>query len=192
MVYTHYLEEYWAAVEVPLKLSQVHVSKWEPLAFPFYKINIDGAVFKEQKEAGVGVVIRDHVGNFIVGLSKQFQGPLGAIEVEAKAFESSWEFAKDMGIQDFVLEGDSHNIVHALSGNSHATSTIVALIYGMGVTSFEFRNVLFSHVRRNGNILAHQLAKHVLGIFDFSVWIEESPCFLVQTLLHDVFTSFNY
>ena len=132
------------------------------------------------------------MGNFIAGLSKKFQCPLGAIEVEAKAFKSGLEFAKDMGIQDFVLEGDSLNIVHALTGNSHAASTITALIYGMQVASFEFRNVLFSHVRRNGNILAHQLAKHVLGIFDFSVWIEESPCFLVQTLLHDVFTSFNY
>ena len=84
------------AVEVPTKLSQVYVSKWEPLAFPFYKINIDGAVFKEQKEAGVGVVIRDHVGKFITGHSKKFRCPpgLGAIEVEAKAFESTLEFAK--------------------------------------------------------------------------------------------------
>ena len=138
MVYTHYLEEYWAAVEVPMKLSQVHVSKWEPPTFPFYNVNVDGAVFKEQKEAGVGVVIWDHVGNFIVGLSKKFRCPLGAIEVEAKAFESGLEFAKDMGIQDFVLEGDSLNIVHAMSGNSHAASTIAALIYGMQVTSFEF------------------------------------------------------
>ena len=54
---TYYLEEYWAVVEVPIKLSQVHVSKWEPPAFPFYKVNVDAAVFKEQKEVGVGVVI---------------------------------------------------------------------------------------------------------------------------------------
>ena len=39
----YYLEEYWAVVEVPMKLSQVHVSKWEPLNFPFYKVNVDGA-----------------------------------------------------------------------------------------------------------------------------------------------------
>ncbi|XP_030943841.1 uncharacterized protein LOC115968561 [Quercus lobata] len=162
-----------------MKLSQAHVSKWEPPAFPFYKVNIDGVVFKEQKEAGVGVVIRDHVGNFIVGLSKKFRCPLGAIEVEAKAFESSWEFAKDMGIQDFVLEGDPLNIVPALSGNSHVASTIAALNYGMQVTSFEFRNVLFSHVHRNSNISTHQLAKHALSIFDFSVWIKESPFFLL-------------
>ena len=140
-----------------MKLSQVYFSKWELLDFPFYKVNIDGAVFKEQKEAGVGVVIREHVGNFITGLSKKFQYPLRAIEVEAKAFESGLKFAKDMGIQDFVLEGDSLNIVHALSGNSYAASTIAALIYGMQVTSFEFRNVLFSHVRRNGKVPAHQL-----------------------------------
>ena len=113
-------------------------------------------------------------------------------KLEAKAFESGLEFAKDMRIQDFVLEGDSLNIIHALSGNSHAASTIAALIYGMQVTSFEFQNVLFSHVRRNGNIPAHQLAKHAFGIFDFSVWIEESPYFLVQALLHDISTAFNY
>ena len=105
-----------------MKLSQVHVSKWEPLAFPFCKVNVDEAVFKEQKEVRVGVVIRDHVGNFIAGLSKKFQCPLWAIEVKAKAFESGLEFAKDMGIQGFVLEGDSLNIVHALRGNSHAAS----------------------------------------------------------------------
>nr|POE54787.1 hypothetical protein CFP56_47623 [Quercus suber] len=90
----------------------------------------------ELKEAGVGVVIRGHVGNFIAGLSKKFECPLGAIEVKAKAFEFGLEFGKDVGIQDFVLEGDSLNIVHAISGNSHAASTIVALIYGMQVTSF--------------------------------------------------------
>ena len=41
----------------PNEVSQVHVSKWEPPAFHFYKVNVDEAVFKEQKEAGVGVVI---------------------------------------------------------------------------------------------------------------------------------------
>ncbi|XP_030948883.1 uncharacterized protein LOC115972764 [Quercus lobata] len=127
-----------------------------PSSFPFYKVNGDGAIFKDQKEAGVEVVIRDHVGNFIAGLSKKFQCPLGAIEVEAKAFESCLEFAKNMDIQDFVLEGDSLNIVHALCGNSHATSMITTLIYWVQVASYEFQNVLFSHVRRNGNMPAHQ------------------------------------
>ena len=105
-----------------------------PSSFPFYKVNVDGPIFKDQKEARVGVVIREHVGNFIAGLSKKFGCPLGVIEVEAKAFESGLEFAKNMDIQDFILEGDSLNIVHALCGNSHAASTITTFIYGVQVT----------------------------------------------------------
>ena len=50
-----------------------------PSSFPFYKVNIDWAIFKDQKDAWVGVVIRDPVGNFIAGLSKKFGCPLGAI-----------------------------------------------------------------------------------------------------------------
>ena len=64
-----------------------------PSSFPFYKVDVDGSIFKDKKEAGVGVVIWDHVGNFIPGLSKKFWCPLGAIEVEAKTFENSLEFA---------------------------------------------------------------------------------------------------
>ena len=45
------------AVEVPMKLSQVLISKWEPPSFLFYKVNVNGVVFNEQKEVGVEVVI---------------------------------------------------------------------------------------------------------------------------------------
>ena len=40
----------------------------------------------------------------------------------------------------------------------------------------------FSHINRP----AHLLAKYVLGIVDYSTWIEENPYFLMQALIHDV------
>ena len=32
----------------------------------------------------------------------------------------------------------------------------------------------------------HLLAKYAFGIDDFSVWLEEEPCFLNQALIQDV------
>lgn len=81
---THYLKEYWVVLVVLLKFSQPLESKWLlPLA-PAYKTNVDGAIFSNKKETRVVVIIQDHAGNFIIGLSKKLQFPMGAIEVDAK------------------------------------------------------------------------------------------------------------
>ena len=79
-----------------------------------FKVNVDGAVFSSQSAMGIGVIIRDEEGRVEVALSKKIMAPLGALEVEAKAFEAGLLFAKDIGIQELVLEGDSITIYNAL------------------------------------------------------------------------------
>lgn len=108
------------------------------------------------------------------------------MEVEAKTIEFGILFATDMMIQDLILEGDSLVLMNALKEISPSLSSIATVVYGSLLSSHDFRQVEFSHVRRQGNRLAHILAKHALGINDFFVWIEESPCFLEQVLLNDV------
>ena len=44
----------------------------------------------------------------------------------------------------------------------------------------------FSHIKRQGNSPARLLAKYALGIVDYETWVEASPCFLEQALIHDV------
>ena len=41
-------------------------------------------------------------------------GPLGAIEVEAKALEFGLQFAKDLSIHEFTLESDLQTLINAL------------------------------------------------------------------------------
>ena len=48
-----------------------------------------------------------------------------------------------------------------------------------------------SLVCRHGNRSAHLLAKHALGIANFSAWIEENPYFIEQALLYDVYVTFQ-
>ncbi|XP_075645481.1 uncharacterized protein LOC142616538 [Castanea sativa] len=141
---------------------------WTPPTSPSYKNNVDATIFLAQRNVGVGVIVRDRVENFIAGLSKKIQAPLGTIEAEVKAFKAGIIFAKETGIRDFVLEGDSLVIVQALKEWSHAPSSVSPLIYEMLVECHEFRNVVFSHVRRQGNKSAYLLAKQAFGLADFS------------------------
>ena len=79
-----------------------------------------------------------------------------------------------IGIWDFVLEGDSLIMIQALCESVPAPSSMAYLVYGIAAAAHDFRSVNFSHVCCNGNIPAHLLAKHILGIVDYCVWIEES------------------
>ena len=127
-------------------------------------MNVDGAIFKERKESGVGVIIRDVNGLVVAAMCKKFHAPLGPLEVEAKAFESGLQFAKDVGLQEFILKGDSLNVVRALRGLSPPSVSVMSIIYGIQSSCHDVRKVLFSHVCRKGNKLAYLLTKHAISI----------------------------
>ena len=93
---------------------------------------------------------------------------------------------RDIGIQDVILEGDSLVIYNALCEVSLPPSSVASIVIGVLDLCKAFRRIEFSHVIRKGNRPAHLLAKYAVGIDDFIVWMEENPCFLEQTLSHDV------
>ena len=161
-------------------------AKWKPPSPDRYKINADGAVFKEQRMAGVGILIRDAEGHLIGACSRKLDAPLGAVEAEAKAVELGLLFARDLSIQDFTLESDSLTLINALQDMSPPPSSVAALVYSSVAMSHSFKCVDFSYLGRNGNRPAHLLARHALGIVELSVWVEETPCFLEQALNQDV------
>ena len=172
------------AFESPKKLGEP--VKWKPPSPNRYKVNMDGAVFKEKCMAGVGILIRDAEGHLIGACSRKLAAPLGAIEAEAKVVELGLLFAKDMSIQDFTFESNSLNLINALQDLSPPPLSVATLVYSSVAMSHSFRGVDFSHVGRKGNRPAHLLARHSLGIADLSVWVEESHCFLEQALNQDV------
>nr|POF27269.1 hypothetical protein CFP56_12610 [Quercus suber] len=128
-----------------------------------FKINVDGVVFHAQKAVGVRVVIRDDKGRLKAALCRKITAPMGATEAEAKAFEAGLLFAKDVGVRDVILEGDSLVVYNALCNISPPPSLIASVVQGLLDKSGDFRSVGYSHVRRQGNLPAHILAKHTFG-----------------------------
>ena len=75
---------------------------------------------------------------------------MGALEAEAKVFEAGLLLARDIGIQDVILEGDSLVIYIALCEASLPPSSVASVVLGMLDLCNEFRWIKFSHVKRKG------------------------------------------
>ena len=95
-----YLQEFNEANVRHPKLARTQVVEWVPPSTTRYKVNVDGAVFMQQKTIGVEILIRDLHGQVVATMSKKFNAPLGPLEAEAKAWEEGVKFAMDVGVYD--------------------------------------------------------------------------------------------
>lgn len=124
------------------------------------------------------MVIQNEDGQFKAAPSKKLMASLGAVEAEVKAFEAGLLLAKDLGFHHIALEGDSMIIHNALCEKSPPPASVVVVIVGMQELCKDFIRIEFTHVRRQGNIPAHLLAKHAFSIVDCIVWIDEIPYYI--------------
>ncbi|XP_050249116.1 uncharacterized protein LOC126696411 [Quercus robur] len=139
------------------------------------KANFDGALFRDIRKAGIGVIVRDSNGQAIATLSEQASIPFSPEIAEAMAAARALSFVQGLGFTSFILEGDSANVINTLKSEETSLS-----IYGHILSSAKSMLVAgscvsFSHVRRSGNNVAHNLAKHARHVRSFSVWTENAP-----------------
>ena len=139
------------------------------------KINFDGAVFSKDNFSGVGAVIRDENG-LVLGLcTKHLPQAYSAVEVEALAATTALALAKDLGVTRVILEGDSLVVIKALREEKQLLSPTGLLLEDVRMLSQSFQKLLYSHTKREGNSIAHNLARYANSIPDFLVWTEDVP-----------------
>ncbi|XP_065636569.1 uncharacterized protein LOC136070491 [Quercus suber] len=140
--------------------------KWTPLCEGWYKVNVDGAVFKEASSYGVGVVIRNAQGQIMGAMSKKLNLPLGAMEVEAKAFEEGLLLAGDLGLKNVILEGDAQVVTNALLGKCLPPTSIQMIVLGSKLWKQKVQEWKINHVRRTGNTATHLMARNAKLVYD--------------------------
>lgn len=148
---------------------------WFPPDRNWYKVNFDGALFTDQNRAGVGVVVRNDLGQVMAACSLKIQSLADPAHVEAMAALKVAQFASEMGFRDFSLEGDSLTIINAINGGMTDLSPIGHLIEGTKSILALSNCKRVSHVYRECNGAAHGLARQAWSVVDQLVWLEETP-----------------
>ena len=168
-------------------MKAVHVKKrWKPPPADLVKINFDDTTCSGTNKSGLNVVIKDSMGQVLASCSKVVNQAHNSSEVEAMAAGLALSFAAEIGVKNAILEGDSLLVVNALTDFESSMSHIGPLINDANYYSYSFEKLLYSHVIRDCNSVAHSLAKHALNIQDFLVWTEETPPQVFHVLQADL------
>ena len=80
---------------------------WKKPPMGVYKINVDGATSERGRKSSIGVIIRDFKGEAAAGLCRLLPGNFSVLETETLAVEAGILLAKDLGLQQIIIESDS-------------------------------------------------------------------------------------
>ena len=84
-------------------------------------------------------------------------------------------FASNVGVKRAMLEGDSMAVILGLREDGMVLVPYGLLLEDVRILSQNFDELRYSHTKREGNNLAHSLARYVVGIPGFLVWMEDVP-----------------
>ena len=119
-------------------------------------------------------------------MSKKLDLPLGAVEVEAKAFKEGVMLARDLGLNQVVLEGDAQVVTNALLGKCLPPTSIRNIVAGAKQWKQMVQVWKANHVRRTGNVAAHLMARNAKLVSDYVVWVEDTPPIIQSQVIRDV------
>ena len=98
---------------------------------------------------------------------------LGLVKINCDGATSKEQNKSGVGV--VIRNRNGMVLASALLKNSTYLSMDGLLLDDIRFYASFFNQLLYSHVKREGNKVAHKLAKHALCISDFLVWIEDVP-----------------
>ena len=148
---------------------------WSPLDVGVYKLNFDGAIFEGSARARLGVVVRDAEGMIIAAMCQNIQLPSSVDLVEALAARRAILFSQELCLAHVMVEGDSLKVITAINNPQKNRTQWGHVVEDIKRASSWFQTCSFGHLYREGNSLAHSLAKRPVLSADLDVWLEELP-----------------
>lgn len=166
--------EYASSVHIPNRDVVLKYQTWCPPSAGWVKINFDAHIGAGLVR-GLGVVVRDENGKLLVAGVRRVYANWSVEISEAVAAKFGVELVVRLGYQWVHLEGDSLSVVRAIENREAGLSHIHLVFDDIFRLSSSFDDFGCSFVRRNGNSLAHHVARWETGNASEKICMEPFP-----------------
>jgi ribonuclease HI len=135
--------------------------RWSPPLEGTVFINVDAALFSSSKRMGVGVVIRDHIGNCLVACNQLLDEVTTPEIAEALAVRCALTLARDEGLDKIILASDCLSVVQRVNSSTRDRSLVGVVVEDIKAMTASMSSVTVRHISRLLNNSAHDLARRV-------------------------------
>lgn len=166
--------------------SQTHARRWFPPPVGALKLNVDASLFKGANTFSVGMVLRDHNGEFLAGKNLSFLSPDSVFEAEAIGAKEALSWIKEQGLQNhrILLESDSLMVVRGLTGRVLNLLEVGEVLDQCKILLNELTSTSIHFVRNQANRVAHKIARLPCLVDCQNVFTSLPEC-LVETVFAD-------
>ncbi|KAL2941711.1 hypothetical protein RDABS01_030061 [Bienertia sinuspersici] len=120
-----------------------------------------------------------------MAMTESWEGECSVVEGEATAVRQGLKTALEAGFQKIEVEVDCLTLYYALRKKTKELSAYGLILKDWYLCSF-CQEVGFSFTKRNGNKVAHALAKYSLENEGMLVWLEEAPTIVMDCVFADI------
>ncbi|GLT73739.1 hypothetical protein SLA2020_455770 [Shorea laevis] len=167
-------------------------TRWTPPLADCVKINIDAALSWQQRTSGMGAVARDSSGEVLAALSCKGQEVSAAEIAEACSLREALQWAQELCFRKVIMESDCASIVTAINSDIPTMhSSLGFILSDCRILMASFLSCTIQHVHREGNSVAHELAKRALHAEADEYWIKEVPTDIAQLVTGDIADTCN-
>lgn len=158
---------------------------WNPPSSGWVKLNTDGSVKGSCRAAGAGGALRDCHGNWIAGFAKNL-GTMNSFQAELWAVRQGLLLAIDLNHLFLEIDMDAKSVVDILSSNLNHSHTNANLVAHCRSLIQQLNGVKISHIYREANSVADQLAKYGADMSTEILLFDQPPVFVSSLVAKDV------
>ena len=163
-----------------MRIADKPCTRWIPPATGTLKLNVDASVFPGANQFNIGMVLRNHAGEFITAKNQNFAGEVSVFEAEAVGVREALSWLKDMQRQEdeVIIESDSQLTVRAIHTNNLNYLEIGEVIESCKQLLRSFCRVSLVFIRKNANKVAHELARIPCLVNSHNIFTSPPTCLL--------------